>query len=515
MTEQDPIVTRSGRHRKGSQNKDGRGRHRPTPPIDEENPSQALNLSDLDLQKRYGTITKPNVSFVIEDDTVGTKTIASGTQSVSTSQNVSRNESNSASAPHSTPVNRDSVTKHINTKTDEAILLTTSAILPDNTPMPASNEIPHHTEHEKASDPTSAGQHAVIDTSPLRNADDANILHHSRLQSKLTSLLDATQNAASELIKDFGSLRSNDSDSGDDYSSAEDDIDPDPEADNKANKTVVTLESLNASISGLSNSLKKLSDKVSKIKESRTKEIEKRIAKSEKCLLSKQAALTKDLTTRISEVNDEVKKVKAQTDANTTEFEKLKCRINQQQATIDAQNAEMATMKEQLGNGDTQARQEARQALEWCNAIESHNRRWAFRIMGISEPEEYESTEYAKLIVSDFVREELKIPHFSYENIDCAHRVGRVRDGKQAMLVRLHERDHVDLILSKRATLKDSGFTVLEDSTMKTRRHHTLVKKHPLVETAWIFNGSVWAVKKTGGRKIKINIFDNIDAVLA
>jgi hypothetical protein len=178
------------------------------------------------------------------------------------------------------------------------------------------------------------------------------------------------------------------------------------------------------------------------------------------------------------------------------------------------QKDKIAALKIQTNNVDDLARAEARAALTLANSIEGHSRRWAIRILGIAAPEEIETTEYTKYIVTDFIREELNLTQIGYDDIDCAHRVGREVDGNQTILVRFHARDHADLVLAHKSRLKGTDFVVYEDAPVKQRTVLNNVKRHPKVESAWMAHGKIWAIKKSGGRKFKINVFDDIEDAL-
>ena len=92
--------------------------------------------------------------------------------------------------------------------------------------------------------------------------------------------------------------------------------------------------------------------------------------------------------------------------------------------------------------------------------------------------------------------------------------MGREIDGNQTILVRFFARDHADLVLSQKRELKGSDFVIYEDSLVKQRTVLNLLKKHSKVESAWIHNGKIWAIKKAGGRKIRVSVFDDLEEIL-
>jgi hypothetical protein len=115
-----------------------------------------------------------------------------------------------------------------------------------------------------------------------------------------------------------------------------------------------------------------------------------------------------------------------------------------------------------------------------------------------------------------FISDVLKIPGIHTTDIDTARRVGNItKEKKQAMLIRLHEMDYVDLILNNKTTLKGSNLVIYEDGSYKNRTLVTALKKDTRVHSAWLAYGSVWAKKTVKGKKFKVHFLDNLDALLA
>ena len=103
------------------------------------------------------------------------------------------------------------------------------------------------------------------------------------------------------------------------------------------------------------------------------------------------------------------------------------------------------------------------------NQLEQHSRRWAIRVHHLQAPVGNAWEEKAKLIASNFLRENLKM-NVPVSEIDCAHRVGRVQDGKQPMLVKFFRRDIVDEIIKRRRQLAGKSYVIYEDSTILNRK---------------------------------------------
>jgi hypothetical protein len=153
----------------------------------------------------------------------------------------------------------------------------------------------------------------------------------------------------------------------------------------------------------------------------------------------------------------------------------------------------------------------AQDALLLANAVEAHGRRWAIRIRGLpAPPKQGESRTTSKGLVVNFLKKELKMNDIAIKDIDCAHRIGYVKDKKQTLLARFFARDAVEDILVKRRDLKGKPFVVHEDTTSLNR--NLINELNALKETnlAWCTRGTVWTKLTEDGKKFKLSIIDDI-----
>ena len=159
--------------------------------------------------------------------------------------------------------------------------------------------------------------------------------------------------------------------------------------------------------------------------------------------------------------------------------------------------------------------EEIKEALFQINSLEAHGRRWALRIIGLPAPDtDFEKSDKTKDIILRFCSEKLDIKDLVTSDIDCAHRLGDVVDGKQTILFRCFARDVVDYLLRNKTRLKNSNIMLFEDMSYKDRRLLHAIKERTLeVESAWYLAGKIWAKLRTG-KKIKISINDDLDEVL-
>jgi hypothetical protein len=156
------------------------------------------------------------------------------------------------------------------------------------------------------------------------------------------------------------------------------------------------------------------------------------------------------------------------------------------------------------------------EAIEMANQVEAHERRWAVRVIGLPAPIiKGEKTPAAKAVMLAFLADKLHIKNIEPADIDCAHRVGTVKEKKQTLLVRFFRREIVEHILSNRKMLKGSEISVFEDTTLKNRTLIYDLNQRAEVETAWSQSGKVWAKLYNIDKRIRVLVTENIDTVMA
>ena len=85
------------------------------------------------------------------------------------------------------------------------------------------------------------------------------------------------------------------------------------------------------------------------------------------------------------------------------------------------------------------------------NDVEQHGRRWALRVVGLKAPiEKPEKSDVSKDLVIQFLSTHLKINNIRPSDLDCAHRIGPVKDGKQAILIRFFRRNIVEDLMRQK-----------------------------------------------------------------
>jgi hypothetical protein len=102
------------------------------------------------------------------------------------------------------------------------------------------------------------------------------------------------------------------------------------------------------------------------------------------------------------------------------------------------------------------------------------------------------------------------IDNVSMDDLDCAHRVGEVKDHCQPMLVRCYSRDLIQSLLQSKSNLKGSEIMLHEDSTYLNRQLRLKLKDDPRVENSWLYHGAVWAKMVSNGKIAKFALDEDI-----
>jgi hypothetical protein len=206
---------------------------------------------------------------------------------------------------------------------------------------------------------------------------------------------------------------------------------------------------------------------------------QKLLSMEEKLLLdqhNKFVELVDIFNTHKEEVNDEVKVLKDSSNkfdssvenlksAHKEEIERLMCTISDKEAKLLEIESRLNDHILTTSNKFQRVQEGVDEARGLANSVEAHGRRWAIRIIGlVAPPIKPESTEVAKEIVVKFLKERLNILSVETSDVDCAHRLGHIKNGKQIILTRFFRRDLADHAIRNKKMLKGTGMAVFEDS---------------------------------------------------
>ena len=203
-----------------------------------------------------------------------------------------------------------------------------------------------------------------------------------------------------------------------------------------------------------------------------------------------QCEIINHLNAKVDVIENEILTLK-------NENEEMKKRCERQQKDLEKLSVEKDNLSCQV-----------REALIHANNIEQHNRKNSIRIFGI-QTNPNPNIENCKKVASFFFTEKLGL-FIEEGDIDAAHRVGRIRDGKQAIILKFFARDTKISVMEKRHKLKGTAFFVADDLTPKNSRLLNRLKNHPDIESAWVMNGKIRA-KTVSGLRITCDLFMDIN----
>jgi hypothetical protein len=151
---------------------------------------------------------------------------------------------------------------------------------------------------------------------------------------------------------------------------------------------------------------------------------------------------------------------------------------------------------------------------EWINDVEQHGRRWSVRIVGLKAPEKFETSDESKELALKFFIDDMKVNNIRLGDLDTAHRLGWIKNGKQAILVRFFRRNFAEQLIKIKKSLKGKGVALLEDATARNNKLLNSLKNKTGVESSWQFAGKVWMKMKISGKKVRVRITDDVDELI-
>jgi hypothetical protein len=222
------------------------------------------------------------------------------------------------------------------------------------------------------------------------------------------------------------------------------------------------LDQLNKNILALSDQLAEMKTDMKlnqKTQDKRMSHLETSMLHMDSSMSFKHADLLDKHEAKFVDYDKTLKSAKRVTQKNVTEIEGLKKTIHDQQVQI--QNINELVTKNAISS-----KAEIQEVLRLANNVEAHQRRWSVRLLGLNAPDENgETSDQAKYLTLVFIHDILYVDNVGIEDVDCAHRVGKIYNGKQTMLIRVFSRNLTQHILLNKKNLKETQYVLYEDST--------------------------------------------------
>lgn len=118
---------------------------------------------------------------------------------------------------------------------------------------------------------------------------------------------------------------------------------------------------------------------------------------------------------------------------------------------------------------------------------EAYIRRKVVLFHGVPE----ESSENVSATIINTINSKICITSISSKDVLTCHRLGKHRGKSRPVLVRFHEYQHCHLVWSNKTTLKGSGFTISEFSTVPRHRLFMEARKHYGISNCWTADSKI------------------------
>jgi hypothetical protein len=252
------------------------------------------------------------------------------------------------------------------------------------------------------------------------------------------------------------------------------------------------------------------------------KKLEDRISTEQKSNYEELKAILKDQKENTNTDITNIRSHMATEEIKTREIQNKVCtqdeHIAELEKTIQANSALLKELREELvlqtqrtDERFIRAQANVDDNSEWINDVESHGRRWAVKIVGLKAPTKFETSDETKDLALQFFANDMQTNNIRLDDLDCAHRIGVIKNHKQAILVRFFRRNFVEQLMKIKNNLKGKGVALLEDTSGRNKKLLNILKDRSEVESSWHVGGKVWMKLKSGGKKIRISITDDID----
>lgn len=203
---------------------------------------------------------------------------------------------------------------------------------------------------------------------------------------------------------------------------------------------------------------------------------------------------------RLKEIEERNEKIKGhlqdQIDGLVMENEVLREKIAEKNREIKEQKTTI-----------TEAMRIAQEAQVRSNYNEQYSRKTNVKIYGLKEEQKENSSAETIRMLNEVANVELRD-----DEIVAAHRIpGRVGQARP-ILLKLKNTEVKSRIMRKRSIIKKSsrGLRLADDVTKLNSTLIDRLNNHDLIDSAWYFNGSVYAKSMNGDRRIQFDIYDDI-----
>jgi predicted RNase H-like nuclease (RuvC/YqgF family) len=226
-------------------------------------------------------------------------------------------------------------------------------------------------------------------------------------------------------------------------------------------------------------------------------------------------AIVKNLLIENNKERDSI--VKEKLDQKCEEIKKdYQDRIDKLKSDVEKLEERAVTLTEKLVESNTEIRnlqqklqtteRTSKEAHRLSNQNEQYSRKNNFKIMGVAESEKERTAQ----IVKTFLKQNAGV-EIDENEIVAAHRIPGGRGKPRPIIVKVIHNETKSMIMRKRSAVKQTGKGKLVDDVTKPNIELiSALTEYEQVESAWFFNGSVFAKMNNNPRKVKFDITDDL-----
>ena len=203
--------------------------------------------------------------------------------------------------------------------------------------------------------------------------------------------------------------------------------------------------------------------------------------------------------------NDIVKHLDYKLEQFETQIADLQKENAELKTTLSTQHSEISTLKQET----VTLKNQVKQALVHSNNNEQYSRKTSIRIIG-HEISDNPRNEDCRKLACELFRNKIGV-NIEEGDIAGAHRVGRIIDGKQSIIIKFFSRDTKQMIIENKFKLKGTNIRIYDDLTLDNRKLLNRLRNHIEIESAWYFNGKI-KEKTIDGFVFNADIYTDINA---
>lgn len=233
---------------------------------------------------------------------------------------------------------------------------------------------------------------------------------------------------------------------------------------------------------------------------------------SVKSLLSKQEMKAFIVSTVEAISAEQEKRLEATIERKVEEkFKEKTAELNQRLDMITYENVELKEQVDKLTETVTECEKMTKFAIQKSNTNEQYSRKNNVKVMGVVEKENETELTLTREVIE--ILESKAQVTIEESKIMALHRIPGKIGMNKPVLIKLINNSEKTKIMKKRKEMKRAGFRLVDDVTKSNTTLINTLSQHEKIESAWYFNGSVYA-KTIEGRRHKFDISSDIDETI-